>query len=156
MYPSVFSILVYFFDIVSSILAGKQRSIMRFSTPALLVYLTAAEAAAAPSIQSSRHVRQYNLPCRANNSLTPIFGSNGTVTIKGTTTTPGIVVLDYGTNVEGHPTFEILSATGDTSRLEITYSESKRVLDSFYMVRIPLQALEIYTNPYYRATDQLL
>lgn len=126
---------------------------MRFCTPALLAYLTVAEVAAAQSFQPSQPVRKYNLPRQANNSLTPIFGTNDTVTIKGTTISPGIVVLDYGTNVEGHPTFQIISATGNTARLEITYSESKTVLDSFYMVRISLQALEVYTNPYYRATD---
>jgi hypothetical protein len=111
---------------------------MRFPAPALLAYLTAGETAAARSFQSSQSVRQYNSPCQANNGLTPIFGSNDTVTVKGTTATPGIVVLDYGINVEGHPTFQIVSATGDTSRLEITYSESKSVLESFYMVRISL------------------
>jgi hypothetical protein len=114
---------------------------MRFSTPALLAYLTAAEAAAARSFQSRQPVQQYNHTCQGIDSLTPIFGSNDTITIKGTTTTPGVVVLDYGANVEGHPTFQILSATGDTSQLEITYSESRTVLDSFYMVSISLQSV---------------
>ncbi|KAH8707656.1 glycoside hydrolase family 78 protein [Phaeosphaeriaceae sp. PMI808] len=88
-----------------------------------------------------------------------IVGSNGTVTIKGTTTVPGVVVLDYGANVEGHPTFQALSATGDTSGLEITYSESKAVLDSFYRSDGPLAlaaAMDTYRVNQYNITGPLI
>jgi len=78
------------------------------------------------------------------------------MTLSGATTAPSIIVLDYGANVEGHPTFEVLSAAGDTSGLEITYSESKEVLDSFYMVRLTLQLLKASTDQCYRAMAQSL
>lgn len=109
---------------------------MKHHKSAPLVCLTAAGSAAVQPFQSRQAVRQYSLPYQANDSLAAIFGSNGTVTIKGTPTAPGVVVLDYGANVEGHPTFQVLSATGDTSGLEITYSEIKAVLDNFYMVGV--------------------
>lgn len=40
------------------------------------------------------------------------------------------MILDYVANVEGFPTFEVLSFNGDTSGLEITYSESREVLET--------------------------
>jgi len=118
---------------------------MHISKLALLAFLTTAEAAAGPSSRSLYPVRQ------ANDSLPAIFGSNDTVTLKGNTTASGVVVFDYGVNVEGHPTFEVLSATGDTSGLEITYSETKAVLDNFYTVSLTLQELEAYADLYHRA-----
>lgn len=97
----------------------------------LLAWLTASQVAAT----SQPH------PNHGNGSLAVIYGSNGTVTLKGTASAPGVVVLDYGANVEGHPTFQVLSATGDTSVLEITYSETRAVLDSFYMASVSLKVL---------------
>jgi hypothetical protein len=46
-----------------------------------------------------------------------------------------IIILDYGHEVEGIPSFEVLSHQGDTSLFEISYAES---LASFsqYMVRV--------------------
>ena len=123
---------------------------MGFSQLALLACLTVAEAAIIPSSRSLHPVQ------RANDSLPAIFGSNDTITLKGTTTAPGVVVLDYGANVEGHPTFEVLSAAGDTSGLEITYSETKAVLDSFYTVSLTPQVLETNTDPCCRAMVQSL
>lgn len=63
-----------------------------------------------------------------------VFGSNSKFTLRGSPSALGVVVLDYGANVEGLPTFQVVSASGDTSRLEITYGETKAVLDSSYMV----------------------
>ena len=123
---------------------------MGFSQLALLACLTVAEAATTPRSQSLHPVQ------RANDSLPAIFGSNDTTTLRGTTTAPGVVVLDYGANVEGHPTFEVLSATGDTSGLEITYSETRAVLDSFYTVSLTTQVLETHTDSYGRAMVQSL
>lgn len=60
-----------------------------------------------------------------------ILGSNGTVNLDGSASSPAIVILDYGQDVEGFPTFEVVSASGDTSRLEITYSETRIILDSY-------------------------
>jgi hypothetical protein len=55
------------------------------------------------------------LDWQVNGSFETIFGSNGTLTIKGSLDPPGIIVLDYGANVEGHPNFKVLSAAGDAS-----------------------------------------
>jgi len=123
---------------------------MGFNELVLLACLTVAEAVTRPGSRSVHPVRQ------ANDSLLAIFGSNGTFSLNGTTTAPGVIVLDYGANVEGHPTFEVLSAAGDTSRLEITYSETKAVLDSFYMVSYTLQVPEAYTDSSCRAMVQSL
>jgi hypothetical protein len=120
---------------------------MRFSKAVLLAFLAASEPTTTAQIhQATWLVQQCNSSHQANGTLAPIFGSNGTLTIKGTIAAPGVVVLDYGANVEGHPTFRILSATGDTSGLEITYSETKTVLDRFYMVSAPSKAFELFSN----------
>lgn len=66
-----------------------------------------------------------------------------------------MIVLDYGANVEGLPIFQVLPATGNTSGLEITYSESREVLDSFYMVRPSLEVPSIYADFYDRANGPL-
>ncbi|KAF3035833.1 hypothetical protein E8E12_006661 [Didymella heteroderae] len=63
-------------------------------------------------------------------SASAIYGLNGTITLKGNSTTPAVVVLDYGHNVEGFPTFEVLSASGNVSDFKIRYSETKAVLES--------------------------
>lgn len=47
--------------------------------------------------------------------------------------TPSIVVLDYGRNVEGLASFEVIRRAGDTSVFEMSYSETRALLDS-YMV----------------------
>jgi hypothetical protein len=108
---------------------------MLVSKAVLLASLTAFEAAAAQVYQQRTSDE--------NSNLAVIYGSNRTITLKGSTVAPGVVVLDYGANVEGHPTFQVLSATGNTSVLEITYSETRAVLDTFYMVCIPLRILGI-------------
>jgi hypothetical protein len=48
--------------------------------------------------------------------------------------------------VEGFPTFEVVSASGDTSGLEVTYSETLGVLEVNSNVRI--QKIEITKNEY--------
>jgi hypothetical protein len=73
----------------------------------------------------------------AGDSTTIIFGSNSTITLKGNSTTSE-VILDYGANVEGFPTFEVISASGDTSGLQVTYSESLPVLLSSPTVRVSI------------------
>jgi hypothetical protein len=59
-----------------------------------------------------------------------IYGSNGTVTLKGHSTNSGLVLLDYGANIEGFPTFEVVSVTGDVSGFKIRYSETKSILET--------------------------
>jgi hypothetical protein len=71
----------------------------------------------------------------ASDPTTIILGSNGTITLRGNSSTSE-VILDYGANVEGFPTFEIISVSGDTSGLQITYSESLAVLLSSSTVRL--------------------
>lgn len=59
---------------------------------------------------------------------------NGTVyRLSSNGSNPSVVVLDYGEDVEGIPTFQVSRRRGDTSRFEITYSETRSLLDS-YMV----------------------
>jgi hypothetical protein len=63
-----------------------------------------------------------------------IYGTNDTITLSSDGVKADIVVLDYGQNYEGHPTFEVISTSGDTSRFELTFAESKSALNN-YMVR---------------------
>lgn len=72
------------------------------------------------------HPRQASAPL--------IKAQDGPITLTSTGAEPGIVVLDYGVETEGIPSFEVVSASGDTSALDITYSETKDAL-SLYMVR---------------------
>ncbi|KAF7714833.1 Alpha-L-rhamnosidase [Penicillium ucsense] len=51
--------------------------------------------------------------------------------------TPGVVVLDYGKDVEGYATFHVTKRSGNTSVFEMSYSESRALLDE-YMADGPL------------------
>lgn len=51
------------------------------------------------------------------------YGSNG-IQLLNANATSSVVILDYGHEVEGIPSFEILSHQGDTSLFEISYAES--------------------------------
>lgn len=144
---------LYFLCFLPSALAEHYDNIMRPAHLALLAYVAGASV---PISQPRQLVQHSSLPCPANDSMVPIYGSNGTVTIKGTNSTPHVIILDYGANVEGIPTFQVISATGDTSCLEITYSESREVLDSYYMVCTSLKLLSASTDFILRATDLLL
>ncbi|UKZ83809.1 hypothetical protein TrVFT333_011622 [Trichoderma virens FT-333] len=84
-----------------------------------------------------------------------ILGSDEIITLNGSSTSPAIKVLDYGFDVEGFPTFEVVSASGDTSCLEITYSETKVNLNS-YMGDGPLPlaaAMDTYRINQYNITN---
>ena len=59
-----------------------------------------------------------------------IYGSNDTVTLTGNSTDSNLVLLDYGANVEGFPTFEVVSVTGDVSGFKIRYGETRSVLET--------------------------
>jgi hypothetical protein len=61
-----------------------------------------------------------------------VSGSDGIQTLNANATN-SVVILDYGHEIEGIPSFEVLSHQGDTSLFEISYAES---LTSFsqYMV----------------------
>lgn len=69
-----------------------------------------------------------NTPTRGTGSF-----CESKITIQSDGITPGIVIIDHGTNVGGFPTFQVVSHSGNTSIFEMTYSESRKLLDD-YMV----------------------
>jgi hypothetical protein len=79
-----------------------------------------------------------------NRTASIIYGSNYTITLNGNSSPSSVTILDYGGNVEGFPTFEVLSASGDTSGLEITYNETLGAFEDNSNVRI--QKIEITQN----------
>ncbi|SPJ82353.1 related to alpha-L-rhamnosidase C [Fusarium torulosum] len=60
-----------------------------------------------------------------------IYGTNDTITLSSDGVKADVVVLDYGQNYEGHPTFEVLSTSGDTSMFELSFAESKSALENY-------------------------
>ena len=50
---------------------------------------------------------------------------------------PSVIILDYGKDVEGYPTFNVTRRSGNTSIFEMSYSETRAVLDS-HMVSLSL------------------
>jgi hypothetical protein len=70
-------------------------------------------------------------PVRDANDFITI--SRGVNTLDSRSAGPAIHTLDYGRSVDGIPTFEVVSAQGDTSSFEITYGESSAALKT-YMV----------------------
>ena len=90
----------------------------------------------------------------ASDPTTIILGSNGTITLRGNSSTSE-VILDYGANVEGFPTFEIISVSGDTSGLQVTYSESLAVLLSSPTVRVPIANTRVQLADSCRAMARL-
>jgi hypothetical protein len=84
------------------------------------------------AITGAAVTRTHPHPPRADAPL--ITAHDGPIVLSSTTIGGGILVLDYGAEVEGIPAFEVVSATGDTSVFEMTYSETKAAL-SLYMVR---------------------
>jgi len=86
------------------------------------VLLAAFAVATAPCISSEGHHVKF------------LSGSDG-IQVLNANATSSIIILDYGHEVEGIPSFEVLSHQGDTSLFEISYAES---LASFsqYMVHV--------------------
>ncbi|KAF4624781.1 hypothetical protein G7Y89_g13386 [Cudoniella acicularis] len=87
------------------------------------------------------------------------FGSfcEGEITLKSDGTEPGVVIIDHGLNVGGLPTFQILSRSGDTSVFEMTYSETRVLLDR-YMGDGPLPlaaSLDTYRKNRYNITRNM-
>ncbi|KAK1511317.1 alpha-L-rhamnosidase [Colletotrichum costaricense] len=99
------------------------------------------------------HLAQKSASSSSTNG-TVVFGSNETAALTSDGTTASIVVLDYGHNVEGFPTFEVISTSGDTSSFEISFAESNSALDS-YMSDGPLPlaaAMDTYRVNQYNIT----
>ena len=44
--------------------------------------------------------------------------------------TPSVIILDYGKDVEGYPTFNVTRKSGNISIFEMSYSETRAMLDS--------------------------
>ncbi|KOC18813.1 alpha-L-rhamnosidase C [Aspergillus flavus AF70] len=62
---------------------------------------------------------------------TPMVFDEGTlIRLSSNGTTPSVVILDYGRDVEGYATFHVSKRCGDTSAFEMTYSETRALLDS--------------------------
>jgi hypothetical protein len=81
-----------------------------------------------------------------------IYGTNGTITLSSDGVKADVVVLDYGQNYEGHPTFEVFSTSGDTSGFELTFAESKSALEN-YMVRTLTPRILVRANVMLRVMD---
>ncbi len=62
------------------------------------------------------------------------YASTDTVVLKSDGSKPDVQIVDFGENHEGFPTFEVISASGNTSVFEVSYAEGYTALDS-YMVR---------------------
>lgn len=62
---------------------------------------------------------------------------NGNITLRSDGFHHGIFIIDHGVEFGGLPTFEVLHHSGDTSGFEMTYSETRALLDK-YMVFVIL------------------
>lgn len=59
---------------------------------------------------------------------------NDTVfTLSSNGTSPSVIILDYGRDVEGYGTYHVSRRSGNTSGFEMSYSETRALLDT-YMV----------------------
>jgi len=74
-----------------------------------------------------------------------IYVNNDTITLSSDGSKADIVILDYNYSVEGHPTFEVVSRSGDTSGFELTFAESKAAL-SLYMVSHKIIPINFFAN----------
>ncbi|SPO28803.1 related to alpha-L-rhamnosidase C [Ustilago trichophora] len=59
------------------------------------------------------------------------YASIKSIKLKSNGETPDIQIVDFGENFEGHPTFEVVSASGNTSILEVSYAEERTAFDSY-------------------------
>ncbi|KAK1561563.1 Six-hairpin glycosidase-like protein [Colletotrichum navitas] len=60
-----------------------------------------------------------------------VFGTDGIVNLSSDGVTPDIQIVDFGQNFEGHPTFEVISTSGDTSVFEVSFAESKAAFGGY-------------------------
>jgi hypothetical protein len=65
----------------------------------------------------------------------PVYNSTR-FTVSSDGTAPAIIVLDYGRDVEGYGTFQVTRRSGNTSVFEMSYSETRALLDT-YVVSTP-------------------
>lgn len=83
---------------------------------------------AASMLLLSPAARAAAVACRSTTRSGLILGANGTITLNSANS--GVIYLDYGADVEGFPSFEVVSASGDTSSLHVSYSETKHLIDN--------------------------
>lgn len=67
-----------------------------------------------------------------------VYASHGITELKSDGLTPALQVLDYGHLVEGFPVFEVVSADGDTSTFEMTYSDTMSAVDLYHVWLVTL------------------
>lgn len=78
---------------------------------------------------------QHHVRCTATSNVEgSAYASEETITLKSDGITHDVQILDFGGNVEGYPTFEVVSASGDTSAFEVSFAESIYAFED-YMVR---------------------
>lgn len=53
-----------------------------------------------------------------------VYAPGGPFRLSSDGVTPDILIIDFGQSYEGHPTFEVVSAAGDTSCFEVSYAEA--------------------------------
>ncbi|KAF9634945.1 hypothetical protein BFW01_g5840 [Lasiodiplodia theobromae] len=80
---------------------------------------------------------------------------NGNITLRSNGSHDDIFIIDHGVEFGGLPTFEVLHHSGDTSGFEMTYSETRALLDK-YMSDGPLPlaaAMDTYRVNRYNITE---
>lgn len=78
-----------------------------------------------PTYQPRNYMDTAGMPVSVDHATVYRLSSNGS--------SPAVVILDYGENVEGYATFEVTWQSGNTSVFEISYGETRGALD-LYMV----------------------
>lgn len=73
-----------------------------------------------------------------------VYATDTVVTLSSDGSRPDIVVLDYGESHEGHPTFEVISASGNTSRLELSFAESKFAFEEYQVSNLDMQPTAVW------------
>ncbi|KAL2856126.1 Six-hairpin glycosidase [Aspergillus pseudodeflectus] len=82
----------------------------------------------------------YIASCSAGLTLPASYSAKGNdfnisdsdkITLSSDGNTPSVIVLDYGRNVEGYPTFKVVHRRGNTSAFEMSYAECLSSLDSY-------------------------
>lgn len=87
--------------------------------------------------------------CNASDKLNHNFITGSTdVQVLTSNGTGSIIILDYDHEVEGIPSFEVLSNTGDTSLFEVSYAESLAAFDTYMVSRHVLSRLLIMIDAY--------
>jgi hypothetical protein len=107
---------------------------MLFNAPRLVALglSTLASCASLSGVRDNANSHKLHQSLSRSSDLT--VAQDGPITLVATATEPGIVVLDYGIETEGIPSFDVLEITGHEAVLEITYSETETALN-LYMVR---------------------